>query len=123
VSTSSIENLVQRFVSVWNETDEQRRRDTVSELWTLDGRHLMGAHDVRGHAALMERVAASHHRNVVEGNCYFRPATSIQFVPGMVKFRWDMVRRTTGEVVAAGVGVLVLTIDHRIACDSLFTES
>jgi hypothetical protein len=34
-----------------------------------------------------------------------------------------MARRDTGEVVAAGVGFLMLDHAHRIRCDYLFTES
>jgi hypothetical protein len=122
MSTTNIEQLVQQFVAVWNETDEQRRREDVRALWTSQGRHLMGPHDVRGHDALVERVTASHRRSA-EGGCVFRPATSIQLLPGVAKFRWDMARRSTGEVVSAGVGFLLLSVDGRIECDCLFTES
>jgi hypothetical protein len=54
-----IEELVQRFVMVWNETDPSRRGEEVRNLWRIDGRHLMGANDTRGHDALEQRVAAS----------------------------------------------------------------
>jgi hypothetical protein len=120
---SNDEELVQSFVSVWNETDPQRRREMVRSLWRTDGRHLMGAHDVEGHEALEQRVTASNQSNVVDKNFVFRPATGIQTLPGVVKFRWDMVRRDTGEVVSAGVGFLTLDQARRIKCDYLFTES
>lgn len=120
---SGVEELVQSFVSVWNETDPQRRREMVRSLWLTDGRHLMGTHDVEGHEALEQRVAASNRRNVVDKNFVFRPATGIQTLPGVVKFRWDMARCDTGEVVSAGVGFLTLDQAGRIKCDYLFTES
>jgi hypothetical protein len=108
-------------VAIWNETDEQRRGDGVRALWTDQGRHLMGPHDVRGHEALEERVATSHRRSVVDGECAFGAATAIQ--PGVAKFRWDMSRRSTGDVVSAGVGFLTLSDDGRIDCDYRFTEA
>jgi hypothetical protein len=83
----------------------------------------MGAHDLEGHEALEQRVAASNQSNVVDKNFVFRPATGIQALPGVVKFRWDLARRDTGEVVSAGVGFLTLDQAHRIRCDYLFTES
>jgi hypothetical protein len=120
---ADIETLVQRFVGVWNEKDAAARRAAVEAIWTPDGRHLMGAQDVRGHDALEERVRASHQRSVTEGGNVFRPATSIQALPGVVKFRWDMARRQTGEVTAAGVGFLVLDDENRVVRDYLFTEA
>jgi len=87
------------------------------------GRHLMGPHGIRGHDDLVGRVAASHRRNVAEGGCLFRPATSIQVLPGVAKFRCDMARRSTGEVVCGDVGFLILSADGRVDCDCLFTQS
>jgi len=118
-----IEELVQRFVKVWNETDPARRGEEVRNLWRSDGRHVMGANDTRGHEALEQRVAASNRRSVLQKNHMFRPATGIQTLPGVVKFRWDMVSRDTTQVVSAGVGFLILDDDHRITCDYLFAES
>lgn len=119
---SSIDELVQTFVNVWNERDPARRREMVRALWRVDGRHLMGAQDVRGHEALEQRVAASNQHNVIDKDYVFRPATAIQSLPGVVKFRWDMARRDTGEVISAGVGFLALDEEGRVACDYLFTE-
>lgn len=119
----SIDDLVQRFVMVWNERDPNWRRETVQALWAPEGRHLMGSQDVRGHAALEERVTASDIRSVQEGGCYFRPATQIQTLPGVVKFRWDLARLGADEIVSAGVGFLELDAEQRIVCDFLFAES
>jgi hypothetical protein len=116
------EDLVQRFVSVWNERDPERRRQSVRNLWVPEGRHLMGGQDVRGYEGLEQRVAASNERNVAEKGYVFRPATGIQALPGVVKFRWDMVRAGSDEVISAGVGFLVVNEERRIVCDYLFTE-
>jgi hypothetical protein len=118
-----IEELVQRFVAVWNETDPAARRATIETLWAPDGRHLMGQQDVQGYDALEARVIASHERSVVQGGNIFRPATAIQTLPEIVKFRWDMVRKDGGELVSAGVGLLRLDDKRRIVCDYLFAES
>jgi hypothetical protein len=118
-----VEELVEGFIGVWNETDAAARRATIEAIWAPEGRHLMGAQDVQGYEALEDRVRASHQRSVVEGGNVFRPATAIQALLGVVKFRWDMARRETGEVAAAGVGFLVLDPQGRIACDYLFTEA
>jgi hypothetical protein len=122
VVDADVESLVQRFVSVWNETDPAARRAGIEALWTPDGRHLMGAQDARGYDALEARVTASHERSVVQGGNRFGQATAIQMLPGLVKFRWDMARRSGGAVVAAGVGFIERHEDGRILTDYLFTE-
>jgi hypothetical protein len=119
---NTIQDLVQAFVSVWNERDPARRSELVRTLWVPDGRHLMGTQDVRGHSALEERVATSNERNVIEKGYTFRPATAIQSLPGMIKFRWDMARPESSEVISAGVGFLAINDEGRIVCDYLFTE-
>ena len=119
---NSAEDLVQAFVGVWNERDPARRSEMVRALWVPDGRHLMGAQDVRGHGALDERVATSNQRNVIQKGYVFRPATAIQSLPGGIKFRWDMAHSESGEVISAGVGFLAINDKGRIVCDYLFTE-
>jgi hypothetical protein len=121
-TVNTAEDLVQAFVSVWNERDPARRREMVRTLWVPDGRHLMGAQDVRGHGALEDRVATSNRHNVMEKGYIFRPATAIQSLPGAIKFRWDMARSESGEVVSAGVGFLAINDEGCIVCDYLFTE-
>ena len=117
------EDLARGFVAVWNETDAKARRAAIERLWAPHGRHLMGGQNAQGYDALEARVAASHQRSVVEGGNVFRPPTMIQALPGAVKFRWDMARRASGEIAAAGVGFLALSDDGRIATDYLFTEA
>jgi hypothetical protein len=119
---NAVEDLVQAFVSVWNERDPARRSEMVRALWMPDGRHLMGAQDVRGHGALEARVASSNQSNVIEKGYVFRPATAIQSLPGVLKFRWDMAHSRSGEVISAGVGFLAVNDAGRIVCDYLFTE-
>jgi hypothetical protein len=119
---NNADDLVQAFVSAWNECDPTRRSEMVRTLWLPDGRHLMGVQDVRGHGALEERVAASNRRNVIENGYTFRPATAIQSLPGVIKFRWDMARADSDEVISAGVGFLAIDDERRIVCDYLFTE-
>lgn len=119
----AIQVLAERFVSVWNERDPERRRALVHSLWATDGRHLMGAQDVRGYDALEARVTESNRRNIIEKDCIFRPPTLIQSLPGVIKFRWDMARRDSGEVVSDGIGFLVVDDQGRIRCDYLFAES
>ena len=118
-----LEQLVQRFVGVWNETDSKARRATIETLWTVDGRHLMGASDVGGYDALETRVLASHERSVVQGGNTFRPATAIRRLGDVVKFRWEMAKRDSGEITSSGVGFLKIDQSGKISSDYLFVET
>jgi len=44
-------------------------------------------------------------------------------LPGVVKFRWDMARQATDEVVSVGIGLLELNAGQQILRDLLFTET
>jgi hypothetical protein len=41
----------------------------------------------------------------------------------VIKFKWEMARQGSGEVVSSGVGFLVLDDGWRIVCDYLFVDS
>jgi len=80
---NTAEDLVQAFVGVWNERDPARRGEMVRALWLPDGRHLMGAQDVRGHGALearreCERPAMMRISATVADHRLFQPATAGQ---------------------------------------------
>jgi len=48
--------------------------------------------------------------------------STIQSLPGVIKFRWDLVHSESGEVISAGLGFLAINDEGRICCDYLFTE-
>src|ERR687896_1964335 len=39
--TKAAEELADRYLTLWNEPDADRRRRTIAELWTEDGRHIL----------------------------------------------------------------------------------
>ncbi len=51
------QDLVDRCVAVWHETDPERRRKAIAGLWVPDGEHYVATRKVRGYAALETRVA------------------------------------------------------------------
>jgi uncharacterized protein len=48
--------LAGKYISMWNETDPQRRGRHVMELWADDGIECTNVRETRGHAALEARV-------------------------------------------------------------------
>src|ERR1700759_2051099 len=58
------QQLADRYVAVWSETDPERRRRAIAELWTPDGEHYVGAREVRGYDELEQRIKGSHEKNI-----------------------------------------------------------
>src|ERR1700692_4684531 len=68
---SHAEDLAQRYVHIWNETDPAGRRAQVAGLWIENGTHYVRTREVHGHAELDTRVSASHQTNVAERHYRF----------------------------------------------------
>jgi hypothetical protein len=65
------QNLADRYVAAWNETDAGRRRQQIAELWVSAGQHYVGEREVRGYEALESRIRESHGKNVRDGGNRF----------------------------------------------------
>ena len=131
--------IVERYVELWNEPDAERRRAAIRELWTDDCAHILQApQDIRdraatvgfyfatlqthGHDALEARVARAYEEFVAPGQYVFRLVGEAVRVGDAVKFRWEMV--TADGVAPAGGGLefLILVARGRIRTDYQFIE-
>ena len=138
VAISDLDNIVDRYVAVWNEPDADRRRRAVAELWTEDAVHFLqppnevreaaAALDVtavfqaRGHRELEARVGRAYEQFVAPGEHSFRSQGTDTRLGDVVKFRWEMVS-TSGAVASVGLEFLVIDADGRIRLDYQFIES
>jgi len=111
-----IVGLANRYVSLWNEPDEKKRRDMVEALWTPGGNHFVGTRAIQGYGALEQRVAEAHHKNVVQGGHLFSLRSAFS-VHDAVMLDWTMHRAAGGDAVAAGRDVLLVDSDQRIVSD------
>ena len=136
---TTLEDLVESYVAVWNEPDPERRRAAVRELWAPDAVHVLQPPEeirrvaagigfdrpvleARGHDALDVRVTRAHDEFVAPGGYVFRARGDADRLRDVVKFRWEMVHRD-GPVAGVGLEVLVLAADGRIAADYQFIEA
>jgi hypothetical protein len=113
--------LAARYVAVWNEPNAERRRTAIAALWIEDGEHYSKAHQVRGFAALEQRVIGSHEKWVKQEGFSFRSANNADGHGDTMKFNWEMVR-PDGVVVTIGFDFLVLAGDGRIRVDYQYIE-
>ena len=114
--------LVARYVALWNEPDVDRRRQEIVALWTPDGLHYAKSHTCHGYCALEHRVTGSYERSIAPGLNLFRHAGNIDAHHNVVRFDWHMVRRESGDIAATGSELIVLADDGRIQADYQFVE-
>ena len=130
-------DLADRYAALWNEPDAGRRRRAVAELWTPDGRHLVQApQEIRriaaqpgigltavleacGHDEIEARVASAYAHWVGAEGLSFRRRDDAEQLGDVLKFHWEALDKD-GERFAAGLHVLVLAADGRIARDYTF---
>jgi hypothetical protein len=135
-----VNELADHYVALWNESDPDRRRAIVAELFTEDGAHILqppaevreiaarpgigleARLEARGHAALEMRATSAYEEFIAPGEFSFRKREDAELLADVVKFRWEMVS-TSGEVAGIGLEFLVLAPDGRIRTDYQFIES
>src|ERR687896_2184692 len=137
ISSRSAAELAEKYVALWNEPDADRRRRTIAELWTEDGRHILqppeeiraiaaqpgiglaAILEARGYEEIEARVASAYEHWVDSEGLSFRGRNDAERLADVVKFHWEAVTKD-GEVFAVGLVLLVLTADGRIECDYTF---
>ena len=118
----NINDLVDRYVAVWNESDIDKRRLAIVALWEPEGTHLAKRHDCKGYAMIEDRVTRSYNASTAPGLNTFRHAGNIDAHHNIVRFNWHMVRKETQQIAAVGFEMLVLGEDGRIRADYQFND-
>jgi hypothetical protein len=114
------QDLMDRYVDVWHQTDPERRRQTIEALWVPNGEHYVGTREVRGYAALEARVTGSHEKNVRDAGNHFHATTNARVLRDVVTFEWAMLAAGTDDVLATGMEVLIVDEQCRIRFDYQF---
>ena len=100
---STHEQLAQRYIALWNETDPAARRRGVEELWSDDARYVDPLVDVSGREALVATIAA------VQGQFpgfTFRLSGTVDGHHGQARFGWEL-GPEGGEAPIVGFDVAV----------------
>lgn len=61
-SNEQMNNLVDLYIAIWNETDAARRVRLIAEIWTTDATYRDPLMAGEGHAGISQLVAAVHER-------------------------------------------------------------
>ncbi|HEV2677645.1 MAG TPA: nuclear transport factor 2 family protein [Aliidongia sp.] len=114
------QQLADRYVAVWNETDADARRTAIAALWAPEGEHYVGAREVRGYEALEQRIIGSHEKNVRDNGHRFRAVQDARTLRDVVTFHWEMLPADGETVQATGLEVLIVDPQGRIRIDYQF---
>jgi hypothetical protein len=117
---NTAQDLAARYAAVWNETNAGARRAAVAALWRPDGVHFLKDREVKGYAALEQRIVGSYEKNVRDKGNRFRLRADAQRLRNVVTFTWEMVPANSDTVLAIGLEVLMLDEEDHIITDYQF---
>jgi len=102
---SNFTDLVDRYIAIWNETDDERRRDLIARTWTEDSTYLdpMVRGEGRGGIDAMIRGVQAQFPGLL-----FRRTSEVDAHNDRVRFAWEL-GPEGGPALAGGVdfGVIV----------------
>ncbi|MFC8720360.1 nuclear transport factor 2 family protein [Kitasatospora sp. NPDC057198] len=106
-----LQNLAERYLAAWNETDPAARRKLVEETWAADGTYTDPLVVARGHEQFDATLAAVQAQ-----------FAGLVFTLGPVdahhdvaRFTWELAPEGAEEPLVIGFDVLTATADGRIA--------
>ena len=108
--TSTLTDVVDSYIDMWNEEDADRRADLIRTAWSDDARYRDPLLEADGHAGLSEMVATVHghypgHR--------FRRTSGVDAHHDVARFGWELVA-PDGAVFTGGIDVATLADDGRL---------
>ena len=109
--TRTLQDLAERYIATWNETDPAARRLLVDDLWAKDGSYTDPLVAVEGREAVDATLAA------VQGQfpgLVFTLGGPIDTHHDIARFTWELGPQD-GEALVIGFDVLVADADGRIA--------
>src|SRR5918997_4773205 len=137
ISPRSAAELAEKYLALWNEPDDERRRRTIAELWTEEGRHILqppqeiraiaaqpglglaAILEARGYEEIEARAASAYEHWGGSEGLSFRGRDDAERLGDVVKFHWEAIAKD-GKAFAVGLNFLVLAADGRIERDYTF---
>lgn len=107
---SDVTTTVDTYLSMWNETDRDRRAELIRQAWAPDGHYIDPVLEAAGHDALSVMVDGVHEQFP---GYRFRRLSGIDTHHDQVRFAWDLAG-ADGAVAVAGIDVGQLGDDGRL---------
>ena len=107
---SDVENTVDTYLAMWNETDAARRAEHIERAWAADGEYVDPQLEAEGHAGLSHMVEAVQTRFP---GYRFRRTSGVDAHHDRVRFAWELAAPDQ-TVAVAGIDVGVVGGDGRL---------
>ncbi|HET9373875.1 MAG TPA: nuclear transport factor 2 family protein [Chthoniobacterales bacterium] len=120
--SDELDQFVNRYIAVWNESDTDLRREGIATLWSDDGAYVDPSTEQHGYNAIETTVAKVHDEFAAKG-LVFMPANTTDGHHNVVRVDWKMFPAGRGEMAASGSDFLVLRDDRRIFSDYRFIDA
>jgi hypothetical protein len=113
-----MQEIIDRYIAAWNETDAAARRELVGSLWAADGSYTDPLADVRGADAIAGLMGAAQQQF---SGLVFTLGGPVDANHNQARFTWHL-GPDGAEPVVIGFDVVVLDGDGRIASVHQFLE-
>jgi hypothetical protein len=105
-----MQEIVERYIATWNETDPARRRALIDQVWAADGSYTDPLADVRGRDQIDAVVAAAQQQFP---GLEFRLAGPVDSNHNQARFTWEL-GSSGAEALVVGFDVAVLDGDGQL---------
>ena len=107
---STFDQLADRYIAAWNETNPDSRRRRVEQLWSEDARYTDPMVDVQGRDAIEQTIAAVQEQFP---EFVFRLAGPVDAHHNQLRFSWEL-GPAGREAPVVGFDVAVTDADGRL---------
>jgi hypothetical protein len=121
-TANDAEDLAERYVAMWNETDAAARRRRIDELFAPDGAYVNEASTTRGRAAIEAEASAARDATIAKG-FRFSTAGFSQAHHNVAQFQWRLRPVAGGPDAVVGSDLVILDDEGRIRFDYQFEET
>jgi hypothetical protein len=104
-----MQEIIERYLAAWNETDATKRRSLVDEVWTPDGSYTDPLADVRGREAIDALIGAVQQQFP---GFVFTLGGAVDAHHAQVRFSWHLGPEGAAEPVVIGFDVAVVEQDR-----------
>ncbi len=108
---SRFNDLVHRYLQVWNETDPQARAAAATNVFADDVSYVDPLLAVTGRQALVDAIGAVHRQFP---GFVFRPVGTVDGHHDQVRFGWELGPQDVPDAPVAGFDVAVMDLSGRI---------
>jgi hypothetical protein len=107
------EQLVERYLDTWNETDGDARLAAVADVYAEGAQYVDPLADVTGHDQISALIGAVQQQ--VPGHVFRLADGGVDAHHNIARFTWELVPATGGDSLAVGFDVAVIEDDSRIS--------